>query len=111
LRLEVLRLSLPRRPDRSALDELRLGIGFAARLLANTFTFTHPLNASLASDISSTYYWSKNLGSFNADGATVDGTRVDFVRGSPSGGMVTVTATATGTSIDKLFVKVGVTQN
>jgi hypothetical protein len=36
---------------------------------------------------------------------------VDFVQGTPSGGMVTVTATISGTVIqDKLFVDVEVTK-
>jgi hypothetical protein len=80
-------------------------------LSGNTFTFTHPLNASRADDILAAYLWSKDLATFNDDGATVEGTKVDFVQGPPSGGMVTVTATITGTSIEKLFVKVGVTRN
>ncbi len=80
-------------------------------LSGNTFTFTHPLNASPADDISAAYLWSKDLATFYADGATVESTKVDFVQGSPSGGMVSVTATITGASIDKLFVKVGVTKD
>jgi hypothetical protein len=36
---------------------------------------------------------------------------LNFSQGTPSGDMVTITTTITGTSIDKLFVKVGVTQN
>ena len=80
---------------------------------AGTFTFTHPLNATPADDLTAVYRWSKDLTTFNADGvADGDGTIVTFSQGTPSGGMVTVTATITGTVIpDKLFVDVEVTQN
>ena len=83
----------------------------SGELSGNTFTFTHPLNATPADDISAIYHWSTHLASFTDDGATAGGTTVDFVQGVPSGGMVTVTATISGTSIDKLFVRVDVTRN
>ena len=81
---------------------------------ANTFTFTHPLNATPADDLTATYRWSTDLQTFHDDGDPngAGTTTVTFVQGAPSGGMVTVTATITGTEIpEKLFVDVEVTQN
>ena len=81
---------------------------------ANTFTFTHPLNATPADDLTATYRWSTDLQTFYDDGDSngAGTTTVNFVQGAPSGGMVTVTATITGTEIpDKLFVDVEVAQN
>ena len=81
---------------------------------ANTFTFTHPLNATPADDLTATYRWSTDLQTFYNDGDPngAGTTTVTFVQGTPSGGMVTVTATITGTEIpDKLFVTVAVAQN
>ncbi len=80
---------------------------------ANTFTFTHPLNATPADDLTATYRWSTDLQTFHDDGDPngAGTTTVDFVQGAPSAGMVTVTATISGTEIpDKLFVDVEVTQ-
>ena len=77
---------------------------------ANTFTFTHPLNATPADDLTATYRWSTDLLSFHNDGATAGGTTVSFSAGTPSGGMVTVTATVTGTPVSALFVDVAVSQ-
>jgi hypothetical protein len=90
--------------------------GFSAGLVAgtksgSTFTFSHPLNATPASDISAAYRWSKDLATFHADGATDGGgTTVTFAPGVPAGGTVTVTATITGTPADKLFVDLKVTR-
>ena len=81
---------------------------------ANTFTFTHPLNATPANDLTATYRWSTDLQTFHGDGVPngAGTTTVDFVQGTPSGGMVTVTATITGTVVpDRLFVDVEVTQS
>ncbi len=59
-------------------------------------------------------YRSTDLQTFYDDGDP-DGagtTTVDFSQGTPSGGMVTVTATITGTVIpDKFFVDIEVTQD
>ena len=79
----------------------------------NTFTFTHPKNASPASDLTASYTWSKDLASFLASGATDGaGTTVAFTTqaDTPSPGITTVTATVTGTDASKLFVRVNVTQ-
>ena len=78
-----------------------------------TFTFTHP-QGTLASDLTATYRWSTDLVTFHDDGASSGGTTVTFstvpapvVPGIPT----TVTATVTGTPVQKLFVRVEVTQN
>lgn len=78
---------------------------------AGTFTFTHPLNETPADDITAAYRWSKDLATFTDDGQAFEGTTVTFNQGVPSGGEVTVTATITGTPLDKLFVEILVTQN
>jgi hypothetical protein len=77
----------------------------------NAFTFTHPLNATPASDLTGTYRWSRDLATFTPGGTAFQGTTVIFNHGTPSGGFVTVTATVIGTQVDKLFVDVKVTQN
>jgi hypothetical protein len=81
---------------------------------AGTFTFTHPQTGTIADDLTATYQWSVDLQNFYDDGDSngAGTTTVDFAQGTPSGGMVTVTATISGTVIpDKLFVDVEVTQN
>lgn len=76
-----------------------------------TFTFTHPLNESPASNLAAAYRWSKNLTSFHGDGVAFEGSTVTFARGTRVDGIVTVTATVTGTPVDRLFVNVEVIQN
>lgn len=77
----------------------------------NTFTFTHPQNASPAIGVSGTYRWSKDLATFRNGGQTdVDGTTVSF-NAVTNAGITTVTATVTGTATSKLFVDVRVIQN
>jgi hypothetical protein len=78
---------------------------------AGTFSFTHPVNETSASDLTATYRWSKDLSTFTADGNSFAQTTVTFTPGAPSGGSVTVTATINGTPVDKLFVDVKVTQD
>ncbi|MCX6876373.1 MAG: Ig-like domain-containing protein [Verrucomicrobia bacterium] len=77
-----------------------------------TFTFTHPQGA-LASDLTVGYRWSTDLVTFHNDGASTGGTTVTFSTvpdpveaGTPT----TVTATVTGTPVQKLFLRVEVTQ-
>jgi hypothetical protein len=80
----------------------------------NTFTFTHPQNATPASDLTAAYQWSKDLATFNAGGVTDgDNTKVDFTTqlDTPVAGTTTVTATVSGTATSKLFVNIKVTQN
>ena len=77
----------------------------------NTFTFTHPQNASPASNITATYRWSKNLATFHDNGVNDgNGTTVNFTTVT-NAGITTVTATVTGTAAEKLFVDVKVLQN
>jgi hypothetical protein len=89
------------------------GLG-AGAVNGNTFTFTHPQNATPASDLTAGYQWSKDLASFLAGGATDGaGTTVAFTTqtNTPSPGFTRVTAKATGTATPKLFIRVAVTQN
>ena len=86
----------------------------AGAVSGNTFTFTHPQNATPASNLTAGYQWSKALASFLADGATDGaGTTVTFTTqaDTPSPGFTTVTATVTATTTPELFFRVGVTQN
>lgn len=77
----------------------------------NTFTFTHPMNASSASDLTANYRWSNDLATFQLGGVTSGGITVNFTTeaNTPSPGFTRVTATATGTIPDRLFVHVEVT--
>ncbi len=76
----------------------------------NTFTFTHPQNASPVSNLTATYRWSKNLATFQDNGASDGTTTVTFTTAT-NAGITTVTATVTGTASEKLFVDVKVLQN
>ena len=77
----------------------------------NTFTFTHPQNATPATGVTADYRWSKDLTTFHAGGASDgDGTTVTF-SAVTTAGVTTVTATVTGTPTAKLFVDVKVSQN
>ena len=78
---------------------------------AGTFSFTHPVNETTASDLTATYRWSKDHSTFTADGNSLAQTTVTFTPGAPAGGSVTVTATINGTPVDKLFGDVKVTQD
>ena len=77
----------------------------------NTFTFTHPQNASPAADLTASYRWSTDLATFHLGGATSGGTTVTFTTeaNTPSPGFTRVTGTATGTLPARLFVDVEVT--
>ncbi len=78
-----------------------------------TFTFTHPQNATPAPDLTASYSWSKDLSTFLGNDATDGaGTMVRFTIQSdtPSPGITTVNATASGTAATKLFIRVHVTQ-
>ena len=78
----------------------------------NTYTFTHPQNATPADDITASYQWSIDLVDFFADGDSHAGTTVDFAAqtNTPSPGITTVTATITGTIPNELFMNLSVTQ-
>jgi hypothetical protein len=77
----------------------------------NTFTFTHPQNAILATDLTASYRWSTDPATFQPGGATSGGITVNFTTeaNTPSPGFTRVTATATGTPPVRLFVDVKVT--
>lgn len=99
----------------TAPDDFSTGLTIeAVDLGANTFTFSHPQNATPADDVSGPVYtWSANLsGGWNNDGASSAGTTVTFSQSvnDPVAGTTTVTATVTGTAIDQLFIRVGVSQ-
>jgi hypothetical protein len=77
---------------------------------AGTFAFSHP-QGTLASDLSAAYTWSKDLVSFHPEGPN-DGTTVTFeTQADTPAGFTTVTATVTGTALQKLFIRVQVTPN
>jgi hypothetical protein len=86
----------------------------AGAVSGSTFTFTHPQNATPASDLTAAYQWSQDLATFYASGAS-DGTgttvAITAQPDTPAVGTTTVTATITGTATSKLFVNVKVTQN
>jgi methionine-rich copper-binding protein CopC len=86
--------------------------GLAAGIRSgNTFTFTHP-QGTPTSDLTASYRWSTDLATFHLGGATSGGTTVNFTTeaNTPSPGFTRVTATATGTLPDRLFVDVRVTR-
>jgi hypothetical protein len=82
----------------------------AGQLTGNTFTLSHNLSATPADDTSARYKWSTDLVTFHDDGATVSGTKVDFSQESPSGGMVGVAASVSGTVPDRVFVRLEILQ-
>lgn len=86
--------------------------GLAAGIRSgNAFTFTHPQNASPATDLTASYRWSTDLDTFQPGGGTSGGTTVNFTTeaNTPSPGFTRVTATATGTLPNRLFLDVKVT--
>ncbi|MGC6456200.1 MAG: InlB B-repeat-containing protein [Coraliomargaritaceae bacterium] len=92
--------------DPSASDSAGLSSG---SLSGNTFTVTHPQNASVAEDLTVAYEWSTDLATFYADGASDGSISVSFGTATDSG-TTTVTATVTGETPEKLFVRIRVTQ-
>ena len=90
---------------------------FSRGLVAGTVsgnTFTHPLNANPASDLTATHRWSTDLENFHDDGVPhgAGTTTVTFSDPTPAGGgLFSVPGTITGPVIPgKLFVAVKVTQ-
>ena len=79
----------------------------------NSFTFTHPQNASPASDLTPTYRWSTNLTDWyvgdNLDGPG-GGLTVNIVPAPVGPPVTTVTATASQ-PVPRLFVRVDVAEN
>ena len=77
-------------------------------------SFRHTLSATPADDLAASYEWSVDLASWNASGATANGTTVTF--GTPSvitpgtPDLVEVIATIEGTAVSKVFARLKVTQ-
>ena len=99
--------------DPGVADYAGLVAGAVTTGASNTFTFAHPLNdnPAPADDLTAGCRWSINLQDFYADGAAngAGTTTVSFAQGAPSDGLVTVTATVTGSVIpDRLFVDIAV---
>jgi hypothetical protein len=78
-----------------------------------TFRHTRIKVADLASDVLPVYQWSSDIGSWHLTGATVGGVTVNFGTASivdgtnPDYDVVEVTATVTGGSAARLFVRYG----
>jgi hypothetical protein len=83
----------------------------AGTRMGNLFPFTHPRNPGPAAGLGAAYRWSTDLAAFHADGASSGGTTIRFTArpDTPVAGTTTVTATATGTVPDRLFVDIMVT--
>ena len=88
-----------------------LSAGSVVKGASDTFTFTHPLNANPADDLSAAYIWSKDMQTFYYSGETdVGGTTVNFSQGTLTVGIVPVTATISGTPATQLFIRIEVKQ-
>ena len=74
---------------------------------SNGISMQHSHNSDLSTDISASYEWSTDLSTWNASGATVDGTTVTIAT-EDSDGTTTATATLSGTEVDNVFIKVSV---
>jgi hypothetical protein len=86
----------------------------AGEMTGNQFTFTHPLNANPAGDLTPHYRWSTDLVNFHDDGSPngAGTTTVTFSDPVPAGDGVAVTATVTGSVIPgRIFARVEVTQD
>jgi hypothetical protein len=78
---------------------------------ANSVTFKHTLNSTVASDVTYSYRWSTDLTEWKADGETnTGGTTATIVASPPVLGVVTVTITITGGPSAKLFGELVATQ-
>jgi autotransporter-associated beta strand protein len=74
---------------------------------ANSVTYQHTLNPTIASDVSYTYEWSSDLIEWKASGvANTAGTIGTIVASAPAAGVVTVTTTRSGTASSKLFTRI-----
>lgn len=69
-------------------------------------TFSHPLNAELASDVTYSYQWSTDLAEWKSSGqSNTGGIATTITAGAPVSGVVTVTASVTTGTASKLFVR------
>jgi autotransporter-associated beta strand protein len=74
---------------------------------ANSVTFQHTLNPTLASDVTYVYQWSSDLTEWFASGvANTAGTIGTIVASAPESGVVTVTTTTSGTASAKMFTRI-----
>jgi hypothetical protein len=74
---------------------------------AGSVGFQHPLNPSLAGDVSYSYQWSTDLAEWRASGvANTGGTVVTISPGAPVVGVVTVSAAVTTGAAGKLFTRI-----
>jgi hypothetical protein len=96
--------------DPSASSQGLVGMTLVA---PGAFSFRHPQNATPANDVTLSYLWSTDLANWHADGATVGGTTVVFAPSpdTPSVGITTVNAVATGIIPARYFVRVEATLN
>jgi autotransporter-associated beta strand protein len=77
----------------------------------SSVSYQHPLNPTIASDISYGYEWSTDLVEWLASGATNSGgTTATITPGAPVSGVVTVTTSITAGSATKLFTRIKATQ-
>jgi len=81
------------------------------------FTFRHTRSHTAATDVTAGYEWSPDLAQWYAAGATGNGVTVTLAptviinRAPPQNDEIEVTATVTGGSTEKLFVRLNVTRN
>ena len=75
--------------------------------LSDGLSMQHSHNSDLSTDITASYEWSTDLSTWNASGATVDGTTVT-ISTEDSDGTTTATATVSGADAGSVFIKVSV---
>lgn len=74
---------------------------------ATSVTYKHPLNPTVASDVTYSYQWSTDLVEWKASGVSnTGGTNATIVASAPVSGVVTVTTTATAGPSAKLFTRI-----
>ncbi len=74
---------------------------------ANSVTYQHTLNPTIASDVTYIYQWSSDLTEWKASGvANTAGTIGTIVASAPVANVVTVTTTRSGTASSKLFTRI-----
>ncbi len=78
---------------------------------ANSVTFKHTLNPTIASDVNYSYEWSSDLIEWRPSGvANTAGTIGTIVPSAPVSGVVSVTTTQTGTPSSRLFTRIKATK-
>lgn len=76
----------------------------------NALTFQHPQSTSIASDLTASYQWSRDLVTWYNSGTANSGTTVTCTTSlnTPTSGITTVSANVTGTAAARIFVRVQV---